>query len=104
MNAIADSTKQPLVTISSNGTNVFNNNAPFATVSDFKGITPGDISVSVHNESAINASRTITLEQGKYIQYYLQEFQAKVILPGGADQVYPKWRCYKQIHNPAYCS
>jgi len=65
VNAIADSTKQPLVTISSNGTDVFNNNAPFATVSDFKGITPGDVSVKVINESAINSSRTITLEQGK---------------------------------------
>src|SRR6185369_13065122 len=32
VNAIADSTLQPLVTISSNGTDVFNNNAPFATV------------------------------------------------------------------------
>jgi hypothetical protein len=65
VNAIADSTKQPLVTISSNGADVFNNNAPFATVSDFKGITPGDVSVKVINESAINSSRTITLEQGK---------------------------------------
>jgi len=65
VNAIADSTKQPLVTISSNGTDVFNNNAPFATVSDFKGITPGNVSVKVINESAINSSRTITLEQGK---------------------------------------
>jgi hypothetical protein len=65
VNAIADSTKQPLVTISSNGTDVFNNSAPFATVSDFKGITPGDISVKVVNESAINSSRTITVENGK---------------------------------------
>ena len=65
VNAIPDSTTQPLVNISSNGTNVFNNNAAFTTVSDFKGITPGNVSVSVNNESAINASRTITLEQGK---------------------------------------
>ena len=65
VNGIADSTRQPLVTISSNGTDVFNNNAPFATVSDFKGITPGDISVKVVNESAINSSRTITVEKGK---------------------------------------
>ena len=65
VNAITDSTKQPLVTISSNGTDVFNNNSPFTTVSDFKGITPGDISVKVVNESAINSSRTITVEKGK---------------------------------------
>ena len=65
VNAIADTTIQPLVNISSNGTNVFNNNAAFATVSDFKGITPGSISVKVNNESAINSSRTITVEKGK---------------------------------------
>ena len=65
VNGIADSTRQPLVTISANGTDVFNNNAPFGTVSDFKGITPGDISVKVVNEAAINSSRTITVENGK---------------------------------------
>ena len=65
VNAIPDSTKQPLVTISSNGTDVFKDNAPFATVSNFKAITPGNISVKVNDEAAINASRTITLEQGK---------------------------------------
>lgn len=65
VNAIPDSTTQPLVNISANGTNVFNTNAAFGTVSDFKGITPGNISVSVNNESSINASRNITVEQGK---------------------------------------
>jgi len=65
VNAIPDSTKQPLVTISSNGTDVFKDNASFPTVSNFKGITPGNISVTVNDEAAINASRTITLEQGK---------------------------------------
>lgn len=65
VNAIADSTKQPLVTISSNGTDAFKDNAAFASVSDFKGVTPGNVSVNVTNESGINSSRTITLEQGK---------------------------------------
>ncbi|MEO8766697.1 MAG: DUF4397 domain-containing protein [Ginsengibacter sp.] len=65
VNGITDSTALPLVTISSNGTDVFNTNAPFSSVSDFKGITPGNVSVKVNNESAINATRTITLEQGK---------------------------------------
>lgn len=65
VNAIPDSTIQPLVNISSNGTNVFNTNAAFATVSDFRGITPGGISIKVNNESAINSSRTITVEKGK---------------------------------------
>lgn len=79
VNAIADSTQQPLVTISSGGTNVFSNNASFASVSDFKGITPGDISVKVNNESAINSSRTITVEQGKIYTILL------VGIPGQAD-------------------
>lgn len=65
VNAIPDSTTQPLVNISSNGTNVFNTNAAFTTVSDFKGITPGNISVTVNDNAAINASRTITVEAGK---------------------------------------
>lgn len=79
INAIADSTKQPLITISSSGTNVFSNNAPFATVSDFKGIAPGDISVNVNSGSAINSSRTITVEQGKIYTILL------VGIPGQAD-------------------
>ncbi len=66
INAIPDTTIQPLVTISSNGTDVFNSNAPFTTVSDFKGVTPGDVSIAVDNgDSTVNASRNITLEGGK---------------------------------------
>ena len=79
VNAIADSTKQPLVTISSNGTDLFNTNAPFTTVSDFKGIMPGAVSVNVSNESDINSSRTITVEQGKIYTILL------VGIPGQTD-------------------
>jgi hypothetical protein len=64
VNAIPDSTK-PLVTISSGGTNVIINNAAYATVSDFTAITPGDISITVNNESTFNVNRTISLESGK---------------------------------------
>src|SRR5450755_395163 len=46
VNAIPDSTLQPTVTISSNGNNVFNTSATFPSVSNFKGITPGDISIN----------------------------------------------------------
>jgi hypothetical protein len=65
VNAIPDSTRQPLVDISSNGTNVFNDNAAFTSVSNFKEVTPGDISVKVNDGSAINSNRTITVEKGK---------------------------------------
>lgn len=66
VNAIPDSTIQPLVTISSNGAELFNGNAAFTTVSSFKGIAPGDISINVDNsDSSVNASRNITVEGGK---------------------------------------
>ena len=64
VNAIPDSTK-PLVTISSGGANVINSNAAYATVSDFTAITPGDISITVNNESNFNVNRTISVEGGK---------------------------------------
>ena len=79
VNAIADSTQQPLVTVSAGGTNLFSNNAPFATVSDFKGVAPGDVSIKVTNESAINSSRSITVEQGKIYTILL------VGIPGQTD-------------------
>jgi len=60
INAIPDSSN-PLVTITLNGTNVVNEDAPFGTVSNFTGITPGDISLKVDNDSTISVSRTITV-------------------------------------------
>ena len=65
VNAIPDSSLQPTVTIASNGTNVFDTTSTFSTVSDFKEITPGDITVNVNAETSINANRTISVEQGK---------------------------------------
>lgn len=66
VNAIPDSSIQPLVTISANGTDLFNSNVPFTTVSDFKAVTPGDVSIAVDNgDSTVNASRNITVEGGK---------------------------------------
>ncbi|KAA9037574.1 DUF4397 domain-containing protein [Ginsengibacter hankyongi] len=65
VNAIPDSTLQPTVTVSSNGSNVFNTAAPFPSVSYFKGVTPGDISINVNDESTVNKSRTISVEKGK---------------------------------------
>lgn len=65
INAIPDSTVQPSVVISANGTDVFNSPAAFGTVSNFRGVTPGNVAITVNAESAVNASRTITLEKGK---------------------------------------
>ena len=64
INAIPDSSK-PMVTVSSNGTSAVSSNAPYATISDFTGVTPGDYTVGVNNETNISATRTITLEKDK---------------------------------------
>ncbi len=65
VNAISDSSIQPMVTVSANGTDVFNTNAGFGSVSDFKPITAGDISVSVNSNTDVNSNRTISVDEGK---------------------------------------
>jgi len=64
VNAIPDSTK-PSVTLTASGTDVSNNNAAYASVSEFLGVNPGDITIKIANGSNISASRTITLEKNK---------------------------------------
>jgi len=64
INAIADSAK-PTVTIASAATNVFDDNVSFNAVSDFKVADAGNVTASVNNNGNINASRTISLEEGK---------------------------------------
>ena len=39
--------------------------ASFGQVSEFTAVNPGDLSVSVNNESTVNASRTITVQEHK---------------------------------------
>jgi hypothetical protein len=66
INAITDSVNKPAVTISSGGNNVVNDNAAFGAVSDFKAITPGDISIAIKNTvNAIDTSRIINVVQNK---------------------------------------
>jgi hypothetical protein len=64
VNAIPDASA-PTVTITSNGSNVVNDNASFTSVSEFTAINPGPVTINVSNGGTINANRTITLEQGK---------------------------------------
>jgi hypothetical protein len=64
INAISDAST-PAVTISSNGSEVVNDNAAYKTVSAFTAVDPGSIAISVSNGSTIDADRTITLEQQK---------------------------------------
>ncbi len=65
INAIADSSATPLVTIASNGSNVVSMNAPFASVSAFTKISAGNIAIGVTNGDKINANRTIAVDEGK---------------------------------------
>lgn len=65
INAIPDSLGAA-VTITANGTDIINEPASFGKVSDFKEVTPGDISLKVNNsEQGIAADRNITVEKNK---------------------------------------
>ncbi len=65
VNAIIDSVSVPMVDINVAGNDVFNSTAPFKTVSNFKGVSPGQVAIGVSDGSAINASRDITVDEGK---------------------------------------
>jgi hypothetical protein len=67
------------VTIAANGSNVVNDNASFTAVSEFRTIDAGDVAVKVNNGSTIDASRNISVEQGKVYTVLL------VGVPGAAD-------------------
>jgi hypothetical protein len=62
INAINGSAS-PTVIISANGNDVINAPAPFAVVSDFTAVTPGNVTITVNNGNNIN--RTITTEANK---------------------------------------
>jgi hypothetical protein len=64
VNAIPDSS-QPVVKIASNGTDVFNQAAKFATVSEFLPVNPGSVAVTVSNSGNININRNIELAEKK---------------------------------------
>lgn len=65
INVIPDSTVSPLVTLSSNGTNVISNNTAFGTISGFTKVNAGNIVVGVNSGDSIAATRTIAVEESK---------------------------------------
>lgn len=65
VNGVTDSVNTPVVTIAKGGTNVISETAAYAGVSDFKEVAPGELTITAKNGAAIDASRTITVEQGK---------------------------------------
>lgn len=64
INAIVDTVNKSAVTISAGGSAVINDNANYASVSDFKAVAAGDLSVAVKN-GAVDIGRTITVQAGK---------------------------------------
>lgn len=64
INAIPDSSTQK-VTISATGMDDVNGTTHFGEVSAFTGITPGDFTLNVTNDSTITANKTISLEKDK---------------------------------------
>lgn len=63
LNAVPDSSKAD-ISIAQNGNDVLNANASFATASDFKSVTPGDLTVTATGEN-YSVNRTISVEKDK---------------------------------------
>lgn len=64
INAIPDSSK-PMITINDGQNDVVKENASFTTVSPFVSVNAGDVNIGINNQSTIQASRTISLEESK---------------------------------------
>ena len=80
INAITDTVNNPSVTISAGGSNVVNDNAAYASVSEFTAVAPGEVSIAVKSGTAIDANRTITVEAKKVYTVLL------VGMPGETDE------------------
>ena len=65
INAITDSVNTSNVTIAAGGANVVNDNAAYASISQFTPVNPGDVNIAVKNSNGVDANRTITVEQSK---------------------------------------
>ena len=65
INAITDSVNASNVTIAAGGANVVNDNAAYASVSQFTPLNPGEVRIAVKNSNGVDANRTLTVEQNK---------------------------------------
>ena len=77
VNGLADSSSAA-VNITA-GTNTIDENAAYGHVSPFSGVAPGNLTVSVSNESNVNTRRTFTVEKDKVYTVLL------VGMPGSTD-------------------
>lgn len=64
VNGITDSVNRPNVTITAAGNSVMNEDAAYASVSEFKAAAPGEVTITV-TAAGVNATRTITVDQKK---------------------------------------
>jgi len=81
VNAIGDSTVNPTVTINAGASSIANDNANFGDVSEFKAVSPGEISIAAKNATGVDASRSITVESRKVYTILL------VGTPGATDDL-----------------
>jgi hypothetical protein len=70
INAIPDSS-HPAVSFAVGGSDVVNENAAFASVSEFKPVASGPVTDTVNNGGTINKTRTVTLDQRKVYTFLL---------------------------------
>jgi uncharacterized protein DUF4397 len=80
INAITDSVSSPAVSITAGSNPVSNANAAYASVSEFKAVAPGEVTIAVKSGSAIDVNRTITVEAKKVYTVLL------VGMPGETDE------------------
>lgn len=79
VNAIADSAHLPQVVISSNGNAVISETGNYATVSTFKAISPGNISIAVNSAAGVDTSRSFSVSAKKVYTVLLTG------IPGASD-------------------
>ncbi len=65
INAVPDSSVNPIVTIANGAETVLNESAAYTKVSDFKQVNAGAVNTAVSDGGNISATRQITLEQNK---------------------------------------
>jgi hypothetical protein len=65
INAITDSVNAASVTITSSGTAVVDDNAAYASVSEFEAVNAGEINITVKSNNGVNVNRTISVEPKK---------------------------------------
>jgi hypothetical protein len=65
INAIPDSSAAVTVKLTAGGSDISNETAAYGSVSAFKAVSAGSVTIDVANGSTIDKDRTITVEQGK---------------------------------------